>query len=309
MVDPNQAFQDLLNALPEESLHVALHNHHPKFQDGVFEGDRTAVEIVHHEDPPLATKLISAAKLDILKRQAGQTNSSGTTPPPATSDSSSAAASAAPSTLSLSTDVSPSSSGAAPASAPASTSSGPPPVIVPVKISTTNSAGKPTVLTTEILSAATASVAIAITTTDSAGHTYVSSTNAPAVIFTTTDSAGSTIVATSAVAFAPTPGQVLTATNVRGSTFLTTYTPGGGTVSSVFLVTTTGPGGKPITLTSYAYVGANPTGTQPGQEPQGTGTSTAKPGLQTGAAGVLSRRWGVEAAAVVGGAVGVAWFL
>jgi hypothetical protein len=290
-VNPNQAFQDLLNALPEESLHAALHNHHPKFQDGVWEHDRSAVENVHKEDPPLATKLIAAAKIGLIRRQAANGTSSA---PPA--ESSNAASSSAQAESS--------------AAAPASTSSAPPPVVVPVQVSTTNSAGKPTVVSSSILSAPTVSVTVAVTTTNSAGSTYVSSSIAPGVVYTTTDSAGSTFVTTSAVAFAPTSGQVVTKTNSKGSTFVTTYTPGGGTVASIFLVTTHRSDGTPETLTSYAFVGASATDTETaGQQAPATGTQSSKPGLQTGAAGVLSRRWGVEAVAVVGGAVGVAWFI
>jgi hypothetical protein len=75
-------------------------------------------------------------------------------------------------------------------------------------------------------------------------------------------------------------------------------------------VTTHKSDGTPETFTSYAYVGASATGTETGgQQSPATGTQSSKPGLQTGAAGVLSRRWGVEAVAVVGGAVGVAWFI
>lgn len=72
------------------------------------------------------------------------------------------------------------------------------------------------------------------------------------------------------------------------------------------LQTTTLPDGSRSTITSYAYVSAA----------AATGTDTAvatstrgKPGLQTGAAGVLSRSMGWEAVAVMGGAVGVAWFI
>lgn len=288
-VDPNQAFQDLLNALPEESLHAALHNHHPKFQDGVWEHDRSAVENVHKEDPHLATKLIAAAKVELIRRQTNGTSSAS----PAESSNAASSAQAESS-----------------AAAPASTSSAPPAVIVPVQISTTNSAGKPTVVSSSVLSAPTVSVAVVVTTTNSAGSTYVVSSNAPGVVYTTTDSAGSTFVTTSAVAFAPTPGQVITKTNSKGSTFITTYTPGGGTVASVFLVTTHNSDGTLETFTSYAYVGASATGTETaGQQSPATETQSSKPGLQTGAAGVLSRRWGVEAVAVVGGAVGVAWFI
>ncbi|OCL11592.1 hypothetical protein AOQ84DRAFT_184640 [Glonium stellatum] len=293
-IDPNQAFQDLLNAVPEESLHAALHNHHPKFQDGVWEHDRAAVENVHREDPPLATRLILAAKIELAKRQASNGTSS------AASAESSAAVSSAQGE----------SSAASPASsAPATTSSAARPVVVPVSITTTDSAGKTTVASSSILSAPTVSVAVAVTTTNSAGSTFVSTSDAPGVVFTTTDSAGSTFVTTSPVAFAPTSGQVLTETDQKGSTFLTTYTPGGGTVVSILLATTHKPDGTPETLTSYAYVGASATEIGTAQQVPASGTQSTKPGLQTGAAGVLSRRWGAEAVAVVGGAVGVAWFI
>ncbi|KAF2489879.1 hypothetical protein BU16DRAFT_166449 [Lophium mytilinum] len=275
-VDQNKVFQELLNALPEESLHAALHNHHPKFKDGVWEHDRTAVERVHRENPSLATRLISAAKVDLMRRQAGNA-----TAPPA----SSTPAPAAP------------------------TSTAPPAVVIPVSITTTDAAGKTIVESSSVLSAPTVSVAVAVTTTNAAGETIVKTTPAPGVVLTKTDAAGSKFVTTSAVGFAHTPGQVLTETNSRGSTFVTTYTPAGGLVSSIVLITTTGKNGQPVTLTSYAFVGAGATSTKTVGAGEQTGTNTGKPGLQTGAAGVLSRQWGVEAAAVIGGAVGMAWMI
>jgi hypothetical protein len=265
-VDLNEAFQDLVNALPEESLHAALHNHHPKFQDGVYEHDRTAVEKVHSEDPSLATRLIYAARVELMRRQGNNTISSS------------------------------------------ATTSSPPPVVVPVPITTTDSAGSTIVASSSILSAPTLSVAVEITSTNAAGSTIVATTAAPAVVFTATNAAGSSFLTTSTVGYAHTSGQVLVTTDAKGSTFLTTYTPDGGEVSSILLITTTGQDGQPVTLTSYAYVGASKTGTAqtPGQV---TGTNTGKPGLQTGAASAVTGRWGVEALAVVGGAVGVAWLL
>jgi len=265
-VDLNKSFQDLLNALPEESLHTALHNHHPKFQDGIYEHDRTAVEKVHSEDPSLATRLLSAAKVELIRRQGNNT---------------------------------------IPSSA---TTSSPPPVVVPVSITTTDSAGSTIIASSSILSAPTLSVAVEITSTNAAGSTIVATTAAPAVIFTATNAAGSSFLTTSTVGYAHTSGQVLTTTDAKGSTFITTYTPDGGEVSSVLLITTTGKDGHPVTLTSYAYVGASKTGTAqtPGQV---TGTNTGKPGLQTGAASVVTGRWGFEALAVVGGAVGMVWLI
>jgi len=88
---------------------------------------------------------------------------------------------------------------------------------------------------------------------------------------TTTDSAGRTTVQTSAASGLPSSGQILTSTDMQGSTFVTTYTPSAGMISSVKLITTTGSDGKPSTITSYAYVDAT-----------ATPTTTGKPGLQNG---------------------------
>ncbi|KAF2794822.1 hypothetical protein K505DRAFT_336617 [Melanomma pulvis-pyrius CBS 109.77] len=284
----NEAFQDLLNALPEESLHVAL-NSLTKFKDGVFESDRHGVEHVHHDNPPLATKLIVAAVQDLKKRQlpAPTNGTISSTPPPQTSQQPS---SGPPPSQVQSSAPPPSSSKSA--------------VIVPVEVTTTDSAGQPTVISSAILSEATAFIPIDVTRTNEQGSTVVSQETKPAVIFTATDSAGSAFVTTSAVNFAPTAGEVLTTINAQGSTFLTTYTPGGGRVSSIVLVTTQGPDGKPMVITSYTYVDPA-AATETNSEASTTGTNTARPGLQTNAA----RKNGAFEMAVVGGAVGGAFAL
>ncbi|KAF2190236.1 hypothetical protein K469DRAFT_699843 [Zopfia rhizophila CBS 207.26] len=291
--DVNQAFQDLLNALPEESLHVAL-NGLSKFQDGVFESGRHGVERVHNENPPLATKLIVAAVQDLKKRQQpAPTNGTQTPSTPSQEPSSQAPSSNPP----------PASSKSPPASSnpPPASSSKPPPVVVPVPVSTTNSAGQATVVSSAILSEPTVSVAVPVTRTNAQGSTIVTEETKPGVVFTATDSAGQAFVTTSAVDFAPTPGQVLTTTDERGSTFLTTYTPDGGKVSSVVLITTTGADGRPSVITSYTFVDpAAATGTD--GKPLPSGASTAKPGLQSGVANAYGVNWGVEAV-IVGGAV------
>ncbi|KAF2113038.1 hypothetical protein BDV96DRAFT_149317 [Lophiotrema nucula] len=277
----NQAFQDLLNALPEESLHVAL-NSLTNFKDGVFESDRHGVEHVHNRDPPLATKLIVAAVQDLRKRQTPSNGTATSAPPP---PASSAEESQAPSS-----------------EAPPPASSQDSAVVVPVPITTTNEQGQATVVSSEILSQPTASVVVAVTTTDEKGSTFVASQTKPAVIFTATDSAGSTFVTTSAVPFAPTPGQVLTTTDARGSTVLTTYTPGGGKVSSILLITTTGADGQRSVITSYTYVDPA-AATGPNGQPISSATNSAKPGLQTNAA---NKNLVIDAA-VVGGAALAFW--
>lgn len=261
----NEAFQDLLNALPEESLHAAL-NSLGHFRDGIFESDRHGVERVHQENPPLATKLIVAAVQDLKMKR--QTPSNGTTtqnqPPPETT-----------------TDSPPSS----------------PAVVVPVPVeTTTDGEGRTSVVSSSILSEPTASVAVTTTRVNEQGSTEVATETQPAVIFSTTDSEGRGTVITSAVAFAPTQGQVLTRTNEQGSTILTTYTPDGGKVSSILLLTTTGADGQPSVVTSYTFVEpAAATGTND-EDP----SNTARPGLQSAAA---VRNMAVDAA-MYGGAVG-----
>jgi len=264
----NEAFQDLLNALPEESLHAAL-NSLGHFRDGIFESDRHGVERVHQENPPLATKLIVAAVQDLkMKRQNTPSNGTTTAQDP------------------------PESTEASPPSSPA--------VVVPVPIATTtDDAGRTTVVSSSILSEPTASVAVTTTRVNDEGSTVVATETQPAVIFSTTDSAGRGTVVTSAVAFAPTSGQVLTRTNEQGSTILTTYTPDGGKVSSILLITTTGADGQPSVVTSYTFVdpAAAATGTGTNNEDP---TNTAKPGLQSGAA---VKHRAVDAA-MYGGALG-----
>ncbi|KAF2252136.1 hypothetical protein BU26DRAFT_251856 [Trematosphaeria pertusa] len=292
----HEAFQDLLNALPEESLHVAL-NSLTHFKDGIFESDRQGVERVHHDNAPLATKLIVAAVQDLKKRQTPPSNgttSSAPPPPESTSQAPPPESSEAPPPAS--SEAPPPASSEAPA--PQSSA-----VVVPVPIATTtDSEGQTVVVSSEILSQPTASVAVAVTRTNAQGETEVTTETKPAVIFTATDTAGSAFLTTSAVDFAPTPGQVLTKTDSRGSTFFTTYTPGGGKVSSILLITTTGANGEPMVITSYTFVDpAQATATDANGNP--AQTNTGKPGLQTGAA---NRNWAADAA-LVGGAVGGAF--
>lgn len=268
------AFQDLLNALPEESLQAALSSL-KDFKDGVFESHHRGVEHVHDNNPALATKLIVAAVRDLKKRQVVSVNGTTPNPPPQSS-----------------TQLPP----------PAESSAAPPsssaerPVVVPVEATTTDDQGRTTVQTTSVLSQVTASVEVTVVRTNSQGNPETTTENRPAVVKTTTDSEGRTTVTTSAADFAPTAGEVRTTTDAKGSTLLTTYTPGGGKISSVKLITTTGADGRPSTLTSYTFVDpAQPTETdddKPGQ--------TDKPGLQNGASAGKNYAVGY---AMVGGAL------
>lgn len=121
---------------------------------------------------------------------------------------------------------------------------------------------------------------------------------------TTTDSYGNMVVLSGA-----SYGAVITATDARGSTFITTYTPNGGAVNSLVLQTTVLPNGQRSTITSFAVVG----GAQATDAPSSTGssasrTSSAAPGLQSGAASA-TRGYAKEMMALLGGAVGVAYLL
>ncbi|KAL5459610.1 hypothetical protein PMIN06_002752 [Paraphaeosphaeria minitans] len=323
----HEAFQDLLNALPEESLHVALNslNH---FRDGVFESNKRGVEHIHQDNPPLATKLIVAAVNDLKKRQV-PTSNNGTAPTsqteqpqsteaPQSTDSPQSTEAPQSSDTPQSTESSPESSQApessgdqpqstrAPGSSNAAPQSSAAPaessaVVVPIVVTTTDSEGRTSVASSEILSRPTASIAVPVTHTNAQGSTEVTTETKPAVIFSTTDSAGRAIMTTSAVNYAPTRGQVLTQSNAEGSTFLTTYTPGSGRVSSIMLLTTTGSDGQQSVVTSYTYV--DPAAQATGDSTEEPG-STAQPSLQKGAAA----GYRVVDAAVFGGAA-LAWFI
>jgi hypothetical protein len=280
-----EAFQDLLNALPEESLQAALSGL-KDFKDGVFESHHRGVEQVHNKNPALATKLIVAAVQDLKKRQTPSNGTTSAAPPPQSSaqvpvEESSAAppaeqSSAAAPAASSAGNNAPASS--APAVVATTTTTTDRAVIVNVPQTTTNAQGQTVVQTTSVLSQVTASIAVTVTRTNAQGQTVTSTENRPAVIKTTTDSVGRTAVVTSAAQFAPTAGEVRTETDAAGKTFLTTYTPGGGKISSVKLITTTGADGKPSTLTSYTFVDPAQQTDAPAQ------TTTGKPGLQTGGA-------------------------
>lgn len=63
-------------------LHAALHESHSSFTDGTHENDFAAIEAIHRESPPLATKI-----LELARRQ--NSNSTMTTAAPAATSESS----------------------------------------------------------------------------------------------------------------------------------------------------------------------------------------------------------------------------
>jgi len=293
-VNKHDEFRELLEALPEQSIHAALQeNLHPKYQDGVYQHDKSALEAVHSDNPPLATRLLAVAALDLIKRQNGTvptststTSSDTTTPNPPPSTSSTA-------------------------------------VVVPVTISSTDSGGSVVVATSSAIAAASTSVAVRVTTTNSQGQTLTSTSTVPAAVVvsdgvtslspvpvytpattpsngaydvTTTDKSGNTVVLSNVHS-----GQALTTTDAKGSTFVTTFTPDGGVVSSLVLKTTTLSNGQKSTITSFAPA------TGGGATQTGPAGSSGSPHLQNGV--LAQRRVGKQAIALMGGAVGVAILL
>jgi hypothetical protein len=297
-----EAFQDLLNALPEESLQAAL-NGLEGFKNGVFESHHRGVEQVHDRNPALATKLIVAAVQDLKKRQTPSNGTSVIAPPPQTSAQTPAESSQAP-------PPAQSSNNAPPASTPNSppvvvTTTADRPVLIPVQQTVTDSRGQTVVETQSVLSQVTASVAVTIVRTNQQGATVTATENRPAIIRTTTDSQGRVTVTTSAANYLPTAGEVRTETDARGSTFLTTFTPSAGKISSIKLITTTGADGKPSTLTSYTFVDPAEATQAPGgvNNNNSPTPSQGKPGLQTGAANANRARDYMVMGGALGGAL------
>lgn len=267
----HEAFQDLLNALPEESLHAAFSGTLKDFKNGIFETHHRGVQAVHEKNPALATKLIVAAVQDLKKRQTPSNGTTSAAPPQSPTNN-------PPQSTADRTSNAPNSPTGGNSNTPQSTTDRA--VIVNVPQTTTNSQGQTIVETTSVLSVATASVPVTLTTTNSRGQTITSVTTRPAVVRTTTDSVGRTAVVTSAADFAPTAGEVRTQTDGNGRTFVTTYTPGGGKISSVKLLTTTDAEGRPSTITSYTFVDPAQTANADGGA---AASGTGRPGLQSGA--------------------------
>jgi hypothetical protein len=165
---PAADFDQLLGSVPEASLHAALHAHLPpsRFKDGMFERDASAVRALHSSDAALATRLVAAARYDLLRRQNGNLT---TTPPPVI----------VPVTLTT-TDAAGSATVETSLALSAATAS------VAAVLTSTDAAGHTTLLT---------SLVPGIVLTDAAGQ--VTTTPAPTQsVVTTTNAHGQTIVAT-----------------------------------------------------------------------------------------------------------------
>jgi len=158
-------FQKLLNQVDPPSLHAALHDFSPKkFKHGMFPEDRTAIEVIHREEPSLATGILNMAHL--AKRQSPDI-SNGTLP----------SANPSPTTTGRPTPVpqGPSTTSAAAEQSPTTTPSTPAPTsAIPTSAVPTSSpiASSPS---------ASETAGQVLTTTDASGHVIVTTIGGGAV--------------------------------------------------------------------------------------------------------------------------------
>ncbi|CCC10042.1 unnamed protein product [Sordaria macrospora k-hell] len=118
----NENFQSMVDAASTDSLHNILHKTFPgRFQHGVWESEKQAIEAVHRDNAPLATAILRMAKRDDSNTTIASTSQQPT--PSSTSSS----AQVTPSSSSAPPVVSSSSS--EPAPEPSTTSQAPPPII------------------------------------------------------------------------------------------------------------------------------------------------------------------------------------
>jgi len=313
-----ETFQKLLEQVDPPSLHEALHTFSPKkFKHGMFQEDRTAVEVIHKEEPSIATSIVNLARrqkrevVDLAKRVNDisngtttttsaainpQSTSTRVTPVPQRSDSSTPVGST--------TETSVSSAGNSPITTTStSTSSNG----TPVPGSTISSNGTPVPGSTSSSNG-----------TPVPGSTSPSTTSAQAAA--TTSAASPTPTSTS-ISVSLTAGQLVTTTNGVGLVVISTVGGGVSTVSptgsmtsmaahnaaaqtSVVVQTSTLPNGSKSVVTAVTVVGgSNPAVDTPtGAAGVASTTSASNPSLQTGEA-VMTRGWGKEMVLVVGGAV------
>lgn len=296
----DEKFQQLLAEVDPSTLHAVLHHHSPKkFQRGMFREDKTAVEVIHRDDAPLATSIINLAK-----RQEGSNGTFTNAEVPSESPS-------AITPLAESTD--------APEPGPEQDSTA---VVEPTlsqsEPQTTLSDSEPTdPSATEILTGIEPTPSAADSDTSSPSPTPTdddSLSRSVGSVFTITNSFGVIIVTTvggesrtigSITSYVPTfttePSSLVASSSRRQ-----------GSRSSIIVRTSTLPDGSQSVVTATAIV-PNPgddSSTPTGEAGviQGAGTGTAAPGLQTGVA-VRTGSVMKEMLCVIGGAVGVAMLM
>ena len=311
-----ETFQRQLGQVDPQALHAALHSHSPKkFKHGMFREDKTAVEAIHRDNPPLAVNIVRLAKRD--------NGTVTTTPAPVAPDISTVVI---PSESSLPTDltnpVQASSLGkATPAPGPiGSETSG-----IGIAISSIETTTSPSPASNNLPTTLTSTSFQSSVTGQSSPSGPTTSNNAPPPPTSTPPSSS------------PSRGSVFTFTNSYGVVIVTTVGGGLSTVSSIpsfsslpeptesissrasvasrrvsststAVHTTTLPNGSRSTVTAVTVVavggdeGTTPTGNAGVQT---SATRTSSPGLQTGMA-VRARSVANEILCVAGGALGLA---
>ncbi|MCJ1350820.1 MAG: Mucin-5B [Icmadophila ericetorum] len=284
-----EALQRLLQYVDPSALHAALHDYSQgKFKHGVFPEDRTAVEAVHRVNAPLATSIVALAR-----RQ--DTNSSITVPVVTVTSVVTVTTTTSTATiveLSTSTDQ---------------TFPSTPSTTTPVSIAAPSTTLELPPASSTVVIAETNTVAVVASTTASVplGPGPISTTK---TLLTTTDAQGVTIISTvnGGVVTLSLPSQ--SAAPPAAST--TAVLPN--SITTVIYQTTTLPNGVQSTITAFTVIQASntpivtPSGTAGVGE--GSGTSSATPGLQSGLA-PQSRAWPWELVGALGGAIGVAMVL
>lgn len=312
----DEKFQQLLAQVDPSTLHAVLHHHSPKkFQHGMFREDKTAVEVIHRDDAPLATSIINLAKRQEISNgtftsvAVPSESPSATTPLAESSDAPEPAPEQDSTTV---VEPNPSQSEpqtietASPLSDSESTS---PSGAVSIDPSTTeiltDTEPTPSAGASETLSSPSPTPTDDDSLSSSVGSVFTITNSFGVIIVTTVGGEARTIG--SITSYVPT-------FTTEPSSFVGLSTRRQSSRSSVILRTTTLPDGSQSTVTAITIVpnpgddSPTPTGEAGVIQGTGTGTGTAAPGLQTGVA-VRTGSVMKEMLCVIGGTVGMAMLM
>ncbi|KAI1414213.1 hypothetical protein F5Y13DRAFT_18355 [Hypoxylon sp. FL1857] len=272
----DSTFSRLLSSASPQALHEFLHAYFPAtYKHGIYDSDRSAMEVVHANDPELATSIVQLAK-----RQSGNDNTTSSVTTPTSTEISTVTSTTESST---SQDTSTQETSSASATSPSETT------VVSTATPTTS---------TETETPTTPSTSESTQTTSTPGTSADSSTEVSETTMTTTSTSTSSNPSTPVSSSSSSSSS---RTSSRESTFTTTTTPSSTTTTrpprtSTF--TSTLPGGAKTTITSVEVV-------TPGAPEEASTTSGSQGSLQSGLAVPVGRKPVVEIVigAVVGGAL------
>ncbi|EGO61153.1 hypothetical protein NEUTE1DRAFT_116004 [Neurospora tetrasperma FGSC 2508] len=172
--------QSLLDAASKDSLHNILHKAFPgRFQHGVWESEKQAIEAVHRDNAPLATAVLRMAKRD----DSNTTIASSTQQPTSSASSSAQATSSSSSAQQVTTS---SSSSSVPAPEPSTTTQVP-----PVTITTTSTTSTTSTISTTSTTSIKSTSSSAPQASPSSTGTSVSESERTLVLISTSSSASS----------------------------------------------------------------------------------------------------------------------